>query len=141
LGMICNLLHIKRNPPVFSEAIQALDRIHDREFAKQRNRLHYSHVWLFDDLHSFMSPLDFCRFADETGLIGRLDVGSKDFGITLAFTLFWISRAMLKSMTETTSALADELRLLDESLEVARHPLFEHYSSCMSEVEANSIVR
>lgn len=66
-------------PDQLVAALLALDH---RDFARQQNDLHYELGWISDDLHAYVSPMEF-RPNDVAELVAKLKPGVIDFSVTL----------------------------------------------------------
>lgn len=56
------LLRTLSNSPINQLVINAIENIDDKDFARQRNKLHYSNGWAFDDIHAYYSHLHIADF-------------------------------------------------------------------------------
>lgn len=107
----------------------ALDRPDYRDFAKQRNTLHYSNTWLFDDLVTFLVLPGFGRPVDRDALVGVLTEHGDDFSIVLAQVLLAFGARLLQDLAERAPALQPEYELLKDCLvSPERHPGFAEVS-------------
>ncbi|MCW5592451.1 MAG: hypothetical protein KIS74_10175 [Burkholderiales bacterium] len=115
-------LRVLENPPCNSELVRLLDEIDEKEFARQRNAIHYTAAWLFDDLFAFYLPNGFFRLSDSVGVIRRLNEEAEDFSLVLATTLVWLGKKLMGDIAQWSPIIENELQLLGETLCMARHP-------------------
>lgn len=118
--------------PLSGEFINAICDIDDKQFARQRNKLHYSNVWMFDDLHTSVSPISYCRFQPPPSLIARLDPDHQDFTVVLATTLFSGAASLLSSLANISTLIADERDLLDAACSIHRMQLRPDYELALN---------
>lgn len=115
------------NSPVPAAVINGLQSVDDKDFARQRNDLHYSTTWKFDDMHVFMSPLEFCRFQLGAGPLECMDPAGPNFTAALAMTLLSGASSLLGSLGAISPSMMSEHNLLDTSCDVDRLPLRGDY--------------
>lgn len=130
-AILKRVLRTLNNSPINQLVINAIDSIDDKDFARQRNRLHYSNEWAFNDLHSYYSPLTYCRFQSSPSLIARLYPDCEDFTVVLSTVLFSSTVSLLSSLGEISPMIADEHRLLDMACSVDRMRLRSDFEMAM----------
>lgn len=128
-AVLKRVLRTLRNSPINGKIINAIDDIDDKKFARQRNDLHYSNAWYFKDMHSFFSPISYCRFQKDSELVDRLDPDNQDFTVVLAMILFSCASSLLSSLSTLAPLIAAEYELLNHASSYARMPLREEYES------------
>jgi hypothetical protein len=110
--------------------VEALLALHYNDFARQRNDLHYELGWIFDDLHTYLSPLDLFRPNTATSLVGRLKLGAPDFSIALGTAVFALGSSLLRDLAALAPVMQDERSLLVDSCSEPRMKLRRTYESC-----------
>lgn len=130
-ALLKRALRMLKNSPIRGEIINAIDAIDERDFAKQRNMLHYSNGWIFEDLHSFYSPLSYCRFSGSPPLVQRLDSEHPDFSVVLATVLLSSAASLLSSLGQSAPIMKIEWQLLNEACNNQRLSLRTEYESSM----------
>ena len=126
-AILKRVLRTLDNSPIDGAFINAINDIEDKAFAKQRNSLHYSNQWPFNDMHAYYSPISYCRFQSAPSLIERLDPDHQDFTVTLATTLFSNAASLLSSLARSSALMKDELNLLSEGCVLDRMKLRKEY--------------
>lgn len=104
--------------------VQALKRLEIKQFAKQRNELHYKNeIWIFDDLHEFVVDSSFGEHpADiESALVYALE---SDFSLSLSIAILRMGVLLFESINELSPALNPEIQMIRDNLTVERHPLY-----------------
>jgi hypothetical protein len=130
-ALLKRALRMLTNSPIRGEIINALDAIDDKDFARQRNMLHYSNIWLFDDLHTFYSPLSYCRFNATPPLVQRLDPGHQDFTVVLATILLSSAASLLAALGQSAPIMQNEWKLLNEACSNQRLSLRAEFENSM----------
>lgn len=126
-AILKRVLRTLSDSPLSNDFINAICEIDDKKFAKQRNRLHYSNTWIFDDLHSSFSSISYCRFQLPFSLAERLDPDHIDFTVVLATTLFSSAASLLASLSTISPLIASERNLLDSACKTDRMQLRADY--------------
>lgn len=106
------LMRMSANLPVDEVISNALQEIDDRDFARQRNDLHYETTWGFDDLHTYFNPPGFFDISNKQTLVARLESSRPDFSVALATTIFSIGASLLKSLGRVSTYAENEHKLL-----------------------------
>lgn len=130
-AILKRVLRTLNESPIDFALIQALNELDDREFARQRNRLHYSNTWMFDDLHAFASSVSFCKWAPAHSLVSKLDPDGDDFTVVLAALVFSAASSLLAQLADTSPLIADERTLLDQACQPNRMTLRRSFESAM----------
>ncbi len=104
--------------------VRALSRVEVRDFAKQRNDLHYKNYWwLFDDLHEFVIDPSFGVHA--TNMEESLVYSSEsDFSLCLSLAILRMAVLLFEDICGSTNALNSEIRIIKDKLVIEQHPLY-----------------
>jgi hypothetical protein len=122
-------LRVLQQSPFSDPMRAALDRPGYRDFARQRNTLHYSNTWLFDDLVAFLVLPGFGRPANRDALVAVLTEHGDDFSMVLAQVLLAFAARLLHELAARAPALQPEYALLNDCLSSPeRHPGFSEVS-------------
>jgi len=97
-------------PVAFVDALRTLDV---EEISDQRNTIHYRHAtWLFDDLHSPASVLEFFDLErDKDGSL-IIDPDRDDFTLVLAVVVLHMALMLFDSLQELSNRLVGEADLI-----------------------------
>lgn len=118
----------------FDPQIQtALLELDQKSFAKQRNELHYSHTWEFEDIHEYRTEATLLEFGTKQEFIERLNPESPHFGIALGLSVFALAMRMLKYLAASSPLVATERTLLLTACSPPRFKLrasFEGATGC-----------
>lgn len=106
------LLNTTHELPITTEIRDAFLNLGDRAFAEQRNALHYSHTWTFDDIHTYTDSPELVDFDTLAKLLGGLDARSDQFSLVLGTATFFLASQMLKSLAAEAPLLEAEYSLL-----------------------------
>lgn len=131
-AILKKVLRTLDNSPISNELINTLVSLDDKDFARQRNNLHYSNTWLFPDLHAYCSAISYCKFSQEKALIEYLDPIDQNFTVVLASFLLSANAALLAFLGQTSSLIKEEWKLLDGACSNARMRLRHEYEKAMS---------
>jgi hypothetical protein len=133
-AVLQRLLHTTRELPIGTDIKNAFLTLADRAFAEQRNDLHYSHTWTFDDIHAYINSPELVDFDTLEKLLGGLDAKSAQFSLVLGTATFFLASQMLKSLATEASLFEAEYSLLVASCSNPRLKLrttFESASGLM----------
>lgn len=133
-AILKRILRTLENSPIRGEVLNAIESIDDKHFARQRNKLHYSNGWTFDDLHTYFSPLSYCRFQAEPPLLARLDSENEDFTVVLATVLFSSAASLLASLGSLAPVIQNEVSMLNAACSGDRMKLRRDYEYAMNNV-------
>ncbi len=116
----------KFQDPIMNRLQGALSKYFDeRTFAEQRNALHYgNNTWFFDDMYQLLQDV---AFGTESVLqIERIPFENleSDFSMLLACVVLYFGIYLLRSLSEGTNKLNDDLALIMESLTSEWHPIY-----------------
>lgn len=128
-AILQRVLRTLKNAPLDGAVINAIIDIDEKQFARQRNRLHYSNIWYFEDLHAYSSHISYCRFDVPPSLDSRLDPAHEDFTLVLATTMFSSAASLLSALGNIAPLLAREKQLLDEACSIERISLRDSYEA------------
>lgn len=113
-------------PDSLVAALLALDH---KDFARQRNDLHYELGWIFDDLHAYVSPVGMFRPGNVSEMVGKLKPGVPDFSVALGCAVFALGSTLLRDLAALAPVLREERDLLVGSCTEPRMKLRVHYES------------
>lgn len=100
-----------------SNIIKSLAKIREKEFARQRNRLHYgNNIWFFDDLYK---PILDEHFGKRNSLEYNLE---SDFSVKLIFEIVELAYLLFESVNNLSNMLRSEKELIENDLNSDRHP-------------------
>lgn len=104
--------------------IQTLRKLDVKEFAKQRNELHYSNeVWIFDDLHDPI--IDEFFGCHPEGMQEALNYNlNSDFSLSLSMAILRMGVLLFESIGESAKVLNAEIQIMRSALTIERHPLY-----------------
>jgi hypothetical protein len=120
---IINVSKVDVWPP---EYVKALRKLKPSEFALQRNAIHYqNHMWIYEDLHEFI--LDERFGIPRKTIIEALNfkIKKSDFSLVLGLAIFKLGLLLLKSLSQLTNKLEDEISILESHIaNEERHPIY-----------------
>ncbi len=106
------LLNTTQNLPVSGEIKDLLLNLDDHTFADQRNSLHYSHTWQFDDIHAYRNNIELIDFDHIDKLRQCLGPNSPQFSLALGTVTFFLACQLLKNLASFSPLLEAEYSLL-----------------------------
>jgi len=99
------------------ENVESLKSLHIKDFAKQRNMLHYRPTWIFSDIHQQMFDPSFLSFESQLADGSALcDPDIDSFSFALSFVLMRMAMIMLVDIAEFSPFVKAELDLLQSWL-------------------------
>lgn len=120
-----------KNTGFDDEILKVLIRMDEKHFGMQRNDLHYSHTWLYSDLHSYHEQADLLSFQSKDDLLGRLRAGNPAFSLTLGMVVFSFGIKLLKDLSQHSPVLAAEFELLKDTCTMPRLKLKQSFEDCV----------
>jgi hypothetical protein len=136
-AVLQRLLNTTRGLPIPSDIKEAFLSLQDRAFADQRNDLHYSHTWTFDDIHKYTDCPELVDFDTLAKLLAGLGPKSAQFSLVLGTATFFLASQMLKSLASEAPFFEAEYSLLVESCSSPRlklRPTFESASGLAMQI-------
>lgn len=130
-ALFLRVLRTTKNICFEPKLVAALVSIKDREFAQQRNRLHYQNNWPLSDLHGYLSQLNFFSSKDVDELVISLSPGSQDFSVALGSTLWAFAATMLQDLAQLSSIARQELDVLLDACQMPRLKLSDTVRRCV----------
>lgn len=109
------LLRSTKKLPFKDDVIAALVALDDREFASQRNGLHYSHTWQFEDLHDYFVETSILSFGEKKDLLTQLSPESPGFSIALGAAVFGLGLKLLSDLAEKSVLIQGEFELISQA--------------------------
>jgi hypothetical protein len=107
------------------EIINRLKSVESKNFAKQRNDIHYrNNGWLLNDLHDFDFAEGFGSLRSWPNDNDDLDFDRDDVSIVVAFTLLKLGLMLIQDLGSVTGKLQGEIAVVDTCVELNRHPLY-----------------
>lgn len=128
-AVLKRVLRTTSGHPMDLELCEAIKSIGERDFARQRNELHYGTSWKFSDLHAYCSPIGFLRPQDKVALVSYLQPDRDEFSIALANVLFSFGVALLTAIAGNSPVIEDERALLVASCASSRMKLWERFQN------------
>jgi len=111
---------------IWPETFRHLIALNPKDFALQRNTLHYkNNKWIHDDLYK--SDLD-PHFGIRTNLLDEIDDVdplSDDFSILLSHILLNLAYILLKDIAQDAPIISSEFALIEKSLDNDHHDLYK----------------
>ncbi len=110
------------------EYIKIIKKMDVKDFAKQRNSIHYfNNRWLCDDLFEFIIKDKFGSLS--TNLDDYFDESHyehHDFTVVLCFIVTKMAYLLFKDITTNSKMLDDEMELFLSTIQEVRHPLYHN---------------
>jgi hypothetical protein len=98
---------------ITAQNVASIQSLKITDFALQRNRLHYSTKWIFDDIRDYIFNKSFGVFQNELSDGSALQNPNKeDFSLALGFILVRMGFQMLSDIAELSPEIKNELDLL-----------------------------
>lgn len=126
------LLNTCSGLPFDRELVQAICELQDREFADQRNDLHYATTWRFGDLHAYIEVPDAFSPKVRAELLNALQPESEAFGMALGTTLFLLALALLNDLAKVAPQIEAERGLLVAACDAPRMKLRAPYEAAIA---------
>lgn len=127
-ALLKRVLNNSENLNCDPEIISAILSLDEKDFARERNDLHYSNTWEYGDLSQYHQESTLFSFGSKDDLLERFSKTSRGFGIALGTLLLALAVVLLKDLSTISPVLADELDLLLNACTPARlklRPVFE----------------
>lgn len=104
--------------------VQAIRKLEVKEFAKQRNDLHYKNdLWIFDDLHDFVVDDSFGHHPNDIEK-SLIYASESAFSLSLSLAILRMGVLLFESIGGLTNTLKAESQIVRDKLTVVRHPLY-----------------
>lgn len=111
-ALLQRALRMASNLPFDRDVVQVLIDMEDRDFAAQRNTLHYATGWAYSDLHAYIGmPGEFSP-TSKASLLASLEAGESSFGMALGTTIFLFGLRLLQDLAELAPQIAGERDVL-----------------------------
>jgi len=131
-ALLQRVLNTCSNLPFDKSIVQAICDLEDKDFAAQRNDLHYATSWCFSDLHGYVNtPSEFLP-VDRSRLLNCLEVGSQAFGFALGTTLFLLGLKLLTELAVEVPQIEAERNLLLQACAMPRMKLRAPYEELVA---------
>lgn len=109
--------------------ISSLDNIPHKEFARQRNMLHYNNCsWIFHDLHAYLLDESFKQKLISV-TENMLKPQREGFSVVLGFVLLLFGYLLFKDVASSAPILQDEFGILEEWLSLDCNIMYKEFSS------------
>ncbi len=96
-----------------------------RDFARQRNALHYeTSAWFFEDMYTFLPTQNFGLREVLSASDLEFSNLSSDFTILLSMSILYIGGSLLQSIASKSNKISEDLNLFQQSISEDRHPIF-----------------
>lgn len=126
-GLFRRLLRTTDSLNFDSAILQELISVEDVDFARQRNDLHYGHVWKFDDLHEYKNCDELSAFTDKQHYISMLEPSSSSFGLVLAVSVVSFAIKLLGDLAKLAPILQKECQRIEKACSMPRMKLRQPY--------------
>lgn len=106
------------------ECLTAFKKLEFKEFAKQRNDIHYkNHYWIFDDLYQAVLDDNFAVYENDISNALIFEERSS-FSMALALTVLRFAYLLFENITQNTRKLDSEKSLIQSQITQEHHPLY-----------------
>ncbi len=96
-----------------------------RDFARQRNTLHYeTNAWFFQDMYTFSPNQNFGSREVLSGSDLEFSSLTSDYTIILSMAILHIGYSLLQSIASRSHKVTEDLTLFQQSISGDRHPIF-----------------
>lgn len=132
-AILQRVLRTLSNPPILTEVIDGLDSPAYKDFARQRNTLHYRCKWLLEDLFELLTIDGFGQPSTKEDLLEIVASQKDDFSLVLSMLLLNLGSRLLGDLAASAPMVDAELRLLQTPLaNPARHPLYASFAPLLA---------
>jgi hypothetical protein len=105
--------------------VNKLKSIESKNFAKQRNDIHYRNCgWLLDDLHDVSLKEG---FGSLSAWADGLDFDNEDVSMALAFSVLKLGLLLVQDLEKSSAKLSPEIKLLSACVDNGRHPMYGEF--------------
>lgn len=122
-AILQRVLRMTMNHPLDPDLYSAVLALDEKDFARQRNELHYETAWKFADMHGYYSQPGFFDVPNKAALIACLNPDRDDFSVALGTVLFSFGIALLKPLAQVSAVIDGERQLLATSCTAPRMKL------------------
>jgi hypothetical protein len=122
-------LRTTANLPFHDSLLEAIQYIDEKEFAAERNNLHYSSTWAFGDLSAYIELPAEMQPTDREDLLRLLQPTTPGFGVALGTLLVLFATRLLSSAAEQSPSLAADVQLLTSACSESRMKLKAAYEA------------